>query len=207
MPSTLASSEAADSKYVQTVNKQDDFARSLFAEIDAGGNPDLDQLRGTSGVRFEPTTWSELLALIEDGSAPALGQLGRSPLGLKHYWDRCREIKTKEFVSMLDYLYVHVFGVPSIKTGDGRLQAQLPSGFLETEKISWMENDFPYWYEPGIEHHCLWSTTPLSEDRIKQEIVWHRGAGYETAWFQNPVVLMSCPQIWHVHILSRPVQG
>lgn len=69
---------------------------------------------------------------------------------------------------MLDYLYVHVFGVPSIKTGDGRLQAQLPSGFLETEKISWMENDFPYWYEPGIEHHCLWSTTPLSEDRIKQ---------------------------------------
>lgn len=48
--------------------------------------------------------------------------------------------------------------------------------------------DYPYWYEPGIEHHCIWCSRPLPEERIKQVCVErrhggiHRGVSHNAAW-------------------------
>ncbi|KAK2078671.1 hypothetical protein QBZ16_003511 [Prototheca wickerhamii] len=131
--------------HIQSIQARDKFARELFARIDAGESPDLDQLRGVSGVRFEPTSWEELCSVIEDGSPEALARLGRSPMALKHYWDDLHRIKTELFVSMTDNLYARIFKLPTEAAEDGRERAIVPAEFHDKETIVWKANDYPYW--------------------------------------------------------------
>lgn len=53
--------------------------------------------------------------------------------------------------------------------------------------------DFPYACQPGIEHHNIWCTQPLSEDEIWAVIEKHRPEveGWENLMFVNPVELQS----------------
>jgi hypothetical protein len=80
-------------------------------------------------------------------------------------------------------------------------------------RLIWRLNDFPYYYEAGIEHHLLWCTDPLSVDevgRIARERFAPGGPGNASSKkkrqhlvFVNPVALQSVLAVWHAHVLVR----
>lgn len=62
--------------------------------------------------------------------------------------------------------------------------------------------EFPYFFEIGIQHDVLWSEDELLDSEI-EEIIKKNKVGYEVVWFRNPVELQSIPDLWHVHVLSK----
>ena len=62
--------------------------------------------------------------------------------------------------------------------------------------------EFPYYFEDGIEHHVVWSEKELTCDEVEKVIRENRN-GYETVWFRNPLPLQTIPELWHVHVLSH----
>ncbi|KAL6782179.1 hypothetical protein ACKKBF_B39360 [Auxenochlorella protothecoides x Auxenochlorella symbiontica] len=179
--------------------------RHLFDELRFGHNVDWESVRGIPGLRLEPLSWEELREIILDGSPAALGRLGRDPIAQRDYW-LFREQKKKEYQSMTDYLLHTVFKLKTKEAEDGKLEAVIPPGFKESEDVVWRPNDYPYDLEPGIEHHNLWSSHCLSDERIGKEVRKHR-EGYDFLWFINPSALMSVPTIWHAQVLSRRKNG
>lgn len=79
---------------------------------------------------------------------------------------------------------------------DGRLAAAVPADFKASGRVVWRENDFPYSFEAGIEHHNIWSSAPLPEAEVEAVIAERRPEGeWDALWFVNPPVLMSVPLV------------
>ena len=175
-----------------------------------------------AGVMMEPMAWEEASTLIRDGSLRALSILGRSPQGIKKYHHVRDSHILATYATVTDYLYATVFNIPCVTRGhepsnidDGdavnsttRLVAVVPADFGTTSATTtttvWKENDFPYNFEPGIEHHVLWSSASLTTAQLVQEIEKYRDSNvYEWVSFVNPNALKSIPTIWHAHIVSR----
>ncbi|GAB4813255.1 hypothetical protein N2152v2_000301 [Parachlorella kessleri] len=185
------------------VNKQIDWA--MFEGLDIG-------------IRVTPVSWDQLLkimaAAIGDGDPEeaaasgrfadeeALGALGRSPAQLKAYYDYRDDAILKRFASTDDYLLVKVFGVPATLTPGGLQAAALPPDFHEELRVVFRENDFPYYFEEGIEDHTLWANRPLSPWELQQAVAAHRPR-HDVVYYVNPPSLMSVPAIWHAHVISR----
>jgi hypothetical protein len=164
---------------------------------------------------LEPITFEKAKQLIEDGTIESLGTLGRSPLELKRYLNyRDNNIKP-HYRSVTDYLYITIFGFDSViidtkdeQGGTGKRAAIVPDNFTKAEVLVWRENDFGYYFENGVSHHVLWSSRPLSEERLAEEVRTRMiDQGYEVVWFVNPPMLMSVPGLWHAHIISRKKEG
>jgi hypothetical protein len=68
--------------------------------------------------------------------------------------------------------------------------------------------DFPYNFEPGVLHHNVWATRPLSAPELDAAVRQHRPPdAWDALCFVNPAALASIPAIWHAHVLSRARQG
>lgn len=50
--------------------------------------------------------------------------------------------------------------------------------------------DFPYYFEPGISHDCLWADRPLNPVEVEELLSQHL-PGRERLWWINPPVLQS----------------
>ena len=72
---------------------------------------------------------------------------------------------------------------------------------MKGASIKWMRNAFPYDVE-GARHYIIWSTTPLSNDKIR-EIALLRVGGMEFVHFVNPGEMQSVKKLWHAHILVK----
>lgn len=131
---------------------------------------------------------------------------------------------------MSDYVKASVLGAPTAPNAEGKLEASTAAaappasangngsnGHAE-RRLIWRPNDFPYYYEPGIEHHLLWCTEPLEMEeieRLARERFAPGGAGNATAKkrqhliFVNPAPLQSVLAVWHAHVLVRdePQEG
>lgn len=92
--------------------------------------------------------------------------------------------------------------------------------FLTCEQdIKILENDFSYYFEPGIRHFVVWSKVPIPCDSteyptpeaaakinsfIKREFVERCSVPPEnTMWFKNTGRLQSVPSVSHFHVLVR----
>lgn len=122
---------------------------------------------------------------------------------------------------MSDYVKASVLGAPTAPNAEGKLEAAAAAAADaadgkkaagERRRLVWRLNDFPYYYEPGIEHHLLWCTEPLDVaevDRLARE----RFGGEEEEEgrrpqrqhlvFVNPAPLQSVLAVWHAHVLVR----
>lgn len=79
---------------------------------------------------------------------------------------------------MADYIKCTVLGYETVADSTGRKTAiGLPPGAPDPA-VSFQPNDFPYLCEPGVEHHCLWASRPLSVEEVEQLLSKCR-AGYE----------------------------
>ena len=65
--------------------------------------------------------------------------------------------------------------------------------------INWISNAFPY-DVVGTRHYVVWSTTPLSDEKIR-EVASLRVGGREFIQFANPDELRSVRKLWHAHVL------
>ncbi|KAK9818142.1 hypothetical protein WJX72_007762 [[Myrmecia] bisecta] len=170
----------------------------------SGSTDEFEKLRGVPGFCLEPTSWEKASRLAEENTEASLGQLGRHPSDIIVY-RRFRSKVLKEYVSMGDFIKVSVFGFEITTEADGRKAAVTPSEPAQppdSPTIYWKPNDFPYYLDEGVEHHCVWCRTALSEQQLKEFAAAHR-EGHEWIYFVNPPALASIPAVWHAHILSR----
>lgn len=94
---------------------------------------------------------------------------------------------------------------PTEDDGSGRLRVQRPVVDAATARVVWRPNDFPYYLEDGIEHNCVWfERGSHTEAELAAVIAAHRPPEtYDTAFWVNPLHLMSVPELHHAHVLSR----
>lgn len=160
------------------------------------------RLRHTPGFCLEAMPWAKIKQLVEENTEASLGNLGRHPSDIVVY----RAFRTKllsDFASVGDYVKIKKLGYEPVLAEDDR-QAAGVCPFVDQGKpyITFLPNDFPYNMHPEVEHHNLWSTSPLSDSEVQQAINYHRD-GFETLYWKNPESLASIPSVWHGHVLSR----
>jgi hypothetical protein len=118
------------------------------------------------------------------------------------------QIKRK-FVSVEDHVAALAFGLPTeMDPGEGgKLRAVWPiAGAADggDVRLVWLDNDFPYALQAGIQHRVLWSTGALDEGTLRAAIAArYDAAKWECAWFVNPPALKSVKRIEHAHVLCR----
>lgn len=157
-------------------------------------------LSGAPGVCLEPKSWDAAKELIAQNTEESLAQLGRHPSGIVTY-RRYRKQILAEYASMGDFVSAQILGYPVHLDEGGRKFCARIEAAKASEPV-WRENDFPYNFSEGIEHHNLWSAEPLTGDLLAKEIGSHR-QGWEFMYFVNPPALASIPAVWHAHIVSR----
>lgn len=104
-----------------------------------------------------------------------------------------------------DYLLSSKFNLPSSTDADGKRFIE-PS--QRNTQLSLHKNDFPYHFEPGMEHYVLWKLgQPLEEEEIKaarDQLLADEGGGAEEAlYYVNPPHLKSILDIDHAHIIVK----
>jgi len=103
------------------------------------------------------------------------------------------------------------FGLPTQAdpAEGGKLRAIWPSaGAADGDgggvRLVWLDNDFPYALQAGIQHRVLWSSGGLDEATLRAAIAeQYDAARWECAWFVNPPALKSVMGIEHAHVLCR----
>lgn len=71
-----------------------------------------------------------------------------------------------------------------------RTAARLRPCLTRDDALPWLPQDFPYNFEPGIEHHVLWCTEPLALEEMRR-LIAQRFPGKRTTFFVNPAQLQS----------------
>lgn len=72
---------------------------------------------------------------------------------------------------------------------------------MKGANIKWMRNAFPYDVD-GTRHYLLWSSIPLTNDKINEIASTHAG-GREFLCFVNPGELRSVKGLWHAHCIVK----
>lgn len=93
--------------------------------------------------------------------------------------------------------------------------------FEERSDYAVLVNDWPYGFEEGIKHVCVWSKTPIATDDERGDITPEsrklieafierhfardlgEGGSERVQWFKNWVSLQSVKGVDHVHVLIR----
>ncbi|KAJ9508737.1 hypothetical protein QJQ45_028033 [Haematococcus lacustris] len=137
--------------------------------------------------------------LIEDGSLAALAQLRRKAEDVEAYQAYLHKLKS-EYASTVDYLMITVFKAQRTVLTGGKVAAVAPAWVAcpdQAPVIVWRLNDFPYWFEPGIQHWVLWSSRPLPHQAVLDEVAGH-WPGSQCLHWVNPVQLQS---------VTAPIKG
>eukprot|EP01120_Amphizonella_sp_Union-15-10_P017443 TRINITY_DN967_c0_g1_i2.p1 TRINITY_DN967_c0_g1~~TRINITY_DN967_c0_g1_i2.p1 ORF type:complete len:175 (-),score=26.34 TRINITY_DN967_c0_g1_i2:176-700(-) len=149
----------------------------------------------TDGLCNRNLTWNELHQIIAQDRLELLGRLKE---GRTIYLNSSERIK-QEWATVGDFILNREFNFPS-ENVSGKKRVTFPEEIPEI--INFRVNDYRYAVEDSIEHHLIWSTVPLTEDKIKQILEKER-VGYEYLFFVNPPNLQSVKNVHHVHVFSR----
>lgn len=162
---------------------------------------------GRAAARVAPMRWEELAQLMQNAPVDRLGRplstatFGRSPQQHVAY-EKSRSARNAAGVSTEDDLRGRLFG------DRGRPRPGVPTPAAargEARRVTLVENDFPYWFEAGARHDCLWASAgpPLSREEIEL-VIDAQYPDREVVWWSNPPALKSVLGMDHVHIVSRP---
>jgi hypothetical protein len=165
-----------------------------------------------------PIPWNDLQRIIQ---CDALHLLGRSDPQQLVYQTFNASLK-EEWDSAASFLLHSKFGLPvdrSTLTHSpsiiSKKRVSIPQTF-QTLKL--LPNDFPYNFEGGVRHYCLWKIDGLNREvvtpdeiqvaieELRDIVVSENGCDKEsvdTCFYTNPVALKSILDIDHVHILAR----
>ena len=162
------------------------------------------QTYSTEALRLlaSPLSFSKLSELIKSGK---LELLGRSREQHDTYINFLSETK-KQWESVSDYILSEKIGMSS-NIIDGKKIVLRPFESSYIGKVYLLKNDFPYHFDTGMTHYCLWKIEgQVSEEDIHQAITDLRlekaGQAIEFVYYVNPPHLKSIPDIDHAHIIS-----
>ena len=147
--------------------------------------------------------WEDLQRILRTG---ALDELERTHAMQKQYSEFSKRLK-EEWVSVGDALLHRLFCWPSARCPErGKLMASAPSALQP--QLLWAVNDFPYALSEGIQHHCVWSSAgEVAPQELQAFVLQHRPSHtWQSIVFCNPVHLQSVRNVWHAHVMSRPLQ-
>lgn len=141
-------------------------------------------------------TWDELKAAIA-----AKTQIFRTR-EMQLEMRRVTKALKSEWRSIEDYLLHKVFAIDASTTTDADGRRTCERANASGRKL--VDNDFPYWFEEGIEHKLLWSAGgALSAEEVDAELDASLGADVERVWMLNSVAAQSVRGLWHVHVFIR----
>eukprot|EP00730_Choanoeca_flexa_P013786 TRINITY_DN5709_c0_g2_i1.p1 TRINITY_DN5709_c0_g2~~TRINITY_DN5709_c0_g2_i1.p1 ORF type:complete len:442 (+),score=70.40 TRINITY_DN5709_c0_g2_i1:63-1388(+) len=162
---------------------------------------DLDQLKVTElGAAAEPLSWLAVKACVAQKRFECLR---RSEISLAAY-RAFRKQTLESYDSMGDMVMEAKLGYPTeINPDTNKLRAVPPDPV--PNKLLFVPNDFPYYYEGGVEHHVLWvQGHKLTLDLVEQQLSRYRDLSlYDLVYFINPPHLQTIPTVGHAHVLSR----
>uniref|UniRef100_A0A7S2GQS3 Uncharacterized protein n=1 Tax=Helicotheca tamesis TaxID=374047 RepID=A0A7S2GQS3_9STRA len=170
-----------------------------------------------------PYAWDELVDIVE--RKQDLSLLARS-VEQQRVYKAYRDALRREWKTVYDHILHSKFGfqkriVSSPPQESGTLssdsaeyndidpknplwEAFPPLEEVNSSQLSLCRNDFPYYFEDGIEHWCLWklggSVTPEEIENAKQKLMNSKDVVKTLHWI-NPPHLKSLPDIDHAHIL------
>eukprot|EP00879_Flechtneria_rotunda_P006848 GHRR01007193.1.p1 GENE.GHRR01007193.1~~GHRR01007193.1.p1 ORF type:complete len:171 (+),score=39.38 GHRR01007193.1:585-1097(+) len=155
------------------------------------------------GVANEVITWQQAKKNIQAHTVESLGKLGRTEADLATYKAHMAKVKD-EYNSVSDFIKITVLERACRLNADCKKEAVEPAH--STQQLIWRLNDFPYNFEPDVQHWLLWSSNqPLEAVQIQEEIR-AKFPDHEFLWFVNPAALQSVTSVWHCHVLVRPTQ-
>lgn len=173
---------------------------------------------GTRKLRITPMSWEEVMEIL---NAKKFGLLLRSEQQEVEYQAYRKRI-SREWRSIADFMLVRVFGFsPAIDEKTGKHFVEKDDAIsVDGEKIKvgtvrLLLNDFPYFFDKGISHWCLWKYGGyVTEDEIveakkavqkklREDCLEKSGSNLvDVLHWTNPARFRSIPEIDHVHILS-----
>jgi hypothetical protein len=173
-----------------------------------GPDPGVDRhARSDIGLCATPLSWDEVQAIVADGSLTSMRVLGRSRGMLQSYLEFKSRID-RLYVSMVDRIMIEVFKCEWKVNEDQKVEhVPRPSGSTSNSGPFFVQNDFPYHLQPGIEHYLLWSDRIMLDEEVEEYLRSDPVARQSSSWlaFVNPTELQSIPEIHHVHVLLKVV--
>ncbi|GBF89557.1 hypothetical protein Rsub_02275 [Raphidocelis subcapitata] len=146
--------------------------------------------------------WEQTSALIREGTVESLGKLGRSEEQLRVYRSFMAGVK-EDYASVADFIKISVFEA-AVHITDGKKQA-VDSEHASADRAIWRPNDFPYNFEPAMQHWLLWCSREPPAARLQAlvDAKFPPGA-WDVLRFVNPPALQSVLSVWHCHVIVRP---
>ncbi|CAB9526477.1 expressed unknown protein [Seminavis robusta] len=161
------------------------------------------------GYRTVPLEWPELVQIIQ--VEQDLAKLSRSVEQQTSYAIYMRDLKRK-WSSVYHFILHSKFGfakrqVAGTGNNEGALvwESYPPVSDIKEPQKALVENDFPYYNAPGIQHYILWKiggdVTDQEIEEAGQDLRAKLGDVCGVVHWKNPPHLKSLPDIDHVHIL------
>jgi hypothetical protein len=145
-------------------------------------------------------SWLIIKQIINEGG---LEKLGRSLLQHEKYVEFCDQLRLS-WNSVTDFIMCSKLSFTQITLSNGKWAAER-SELIERRSVL-IRNDFPYNFEPGIDHYVLWKIGgELELDEVftfAQQLVNDEKA-IDFATYINPPHLKSILDLDHAHILLK----
>ncbi len=146
-------------------------------------------------------SFSDAKSIIESGCLELLGRSLEQQLQFKVFSEQLK----LEWSSSSDYILSTKFGIPIVLNPDETKSVVKPfPPEFQTEKLVLSENQFPYYFEPTVQHFLLWKLNGLiTENEIFNAIESLKSSVVvaDFAYYVNPPHLKSMPEIEHAHII------
>eukprot|EP00123_Amoebidium_parasiticum_P009620 comp19599_c0_seq1/m.23074 comp19599_c0_seq1/g.23074 ORF comp19599_c0_seq1/g.23074 comp19599_c0_seq1/m.23074 type:complete len:235 (-) comp19599_c0_seq1:169-873(-) len=179
----------------------------LATSTNAGETPVVArQATGCAGPdyiwRGPPPTWEDVTDFITSGD---LAKFGRFSQVQSDYLVHKAKVELT-YRRMDDFIRHIVFGCPPKKDEGGRLVAEFTPEMQRECIIVLRPNDFPYALPHGAHHTVLWSNRQLTEAEVQSQIrgLLPNHADTDVAYFINPLVRRSVPDVFHAHLIVKP---
>lgn len=177
-------------------------------------------------VSDKPMTWEQVTEYVTTGN---IANLTRSFECLERYHNFKRNLESKGVDLTTNLLRDTLHWIPQntdittpIKEILPKIHCVDPRPFANVNDMTIVGNDFPYFFEPGVEHVCVWLKFPLPPDknsiigdlsdenkRLVDKYVtktFIEGLALDkknVLWFKNYAALQSVKAIPHIHVLIR----
>jgi hypothetical protein len=198
---------------VETVNDDDETIVTVPKDESHAQEEATSRAESKLKFRSDPMTWDELVDIITVQNA--LEKLVRSEEKQREYMAFVNDLKL-EWASVSDHILCSKFPKIFTKQLDKSTQryvAHPPIKDVVSSGNSYMavvRNDFPYHMENGIEHWILWKVgdEPVAESEIEHaKSLLSSRLGDDMLHWLNPSHLKSLPEIDHIHILGKLIEG
>ena len=155
--------------------------------------------------------FKQIKEIVDENKLELLGRAPDAQLVYRAFMD---DIVKRDWESIGDFILASKFGLPVKSAGPtGRKYVPIATkengelaADIKTPVIKLLKNDFPYNFEPNVEHFILWKIfEPLNQSDIDSAIkeLTNDDPQVPVTFYVNPAHLKSVLDIDHAHIILK----